>query len=136
MEYLFISYTPSDEEFGRQLVNRLETAGYKIWLDAEEDGAGDELGRQTVFAIERSDALLLLLSPDSVESERVQRKFQLAENSEKPIISLVVRPVTLPAALEQRLSGKQTIEQGDRRACRNRESQWGPGFLQAKSRRI
>lgn len=110
MEYLFISFAQVDRDIVEQLVGRLESAGYKTWLADEGDRPGEQLSRQTVFAIERSDAFLLALSPKSIDSDSLHEQLRIAESAEKPILSMIVNPVSLPPDLRQVLDSRPVID--------------------------
>ncbi|HCB49276.1 MAG TPA: hypothetical protein DEP47_07100, partial [Chloroflexi bacterium] len=110
MEYLFISFAQVDRDIVEQLVGRLESAGYKTWLADEDDRPGEQLSRQTVFAIERSDAFLLALSPKSIDSDSLHEQLRIAESAEKPILSMIVNPVSLPPDLRQVLDSRPVID--------------------------
>lgn len=111
MEYLFIGYSPVDQDVVEGLADRLESAGYKTWL-AQVDGSGGPLARQTVYAIERSDAFLLALSPESVDSASFPEQLRIAEAAGKPILAITLDPVSIPPALGVVLNSKPVIELG------------------------
>ncbi len=68
---LFLSYARADEAFARRLASALEKAGYTIWWDALIEG-GAAFGRSIAEALERADAVLVLWSKTSVESDWVK----------------------------------------------------------------
>jgi hypothetical protein len=112
MEYLFFSFSPVDRDVVERLAGRLESAGYKAWLAEEVDGSGGLLTRQTVFAIERSDAFLLALSPDSAEFESFREQLRIAEAAGKPILAIFLDPASLPPELENGLNNWPAIQLG------------------------
>jgi TolB-like protein len=68
---LFLSYARADEVFARRLAATLERAGYTIWWDALIEG-GAAFGRSIAEALERADAVLVLWSKTSVDSDWVK----------------------------------------------------------------
>lgn len=110
MEYLFISFAQFDRGIVERLAGQLESAGYKTWLVDEVDGPGEPLARQTVYAIERSDAFLVALSPSSVDSDSLREQLRIAERAEKPILSLIVGSASLPPELRRVLDSRPVID--------------------------
>lgn len=68
---LFLSYARADEPFARKLKTALEQAGYSIWWDALIAG-GAAYAHSIADALERADAVLVLWSGQSVESDWVK----------------------------------------------------------------
>jgi len=110
MEYIFISHALVDHEIVAKLAAQLKNAGYKTWQDEEVDSLGAELGQQTIFAIERSDAFLLALSAQSFESERVVRQLEVAERSQRPILIANMEQAEPPSELNQEIAGRPVFD--------------------------
>ncbi len=108
MEYLFLCQVLNHKEVVENIATRLETAGYKPWLD--ESQTDDYLSRQASFAIERSDAFLLLLSAEAMDSDLVRRQFEVADQSEIPIAAIVLRPDSVPFEWQERLAGRPVFD--------------------------
>ena len=68
---LFLSYARADEPFARKLATALEQAGFTIWWDAMIEG-GAAFGRSIAEALERADAVLVLWSKTSIDSDWVK----------------------------------------------------------------
>ena len=68
---LFLSYSREDEAYARRLANALEHAGYTIWWDALIEG-GETYSRSISEALEKADAVIVLWSARSVESDWVR----------------------------------------------------------------
>lgn len=68
---LFLSYSRDDEAYARRLASTLDHAGYTIWWDALIEG-GDTYSRSIADALERADAIIVLWSARSVESDWVR----------------------------------------------------------------
>ncbi len=68
---LFLSYARADETHARRLAAALEHAGYTVWWDALIEG-GAAFGRSIAEALESADAVMVLWSRTSVESDWVR----------------------------------------------------------------
>src|SRR5690348_12180846 len=68
---LFLSYSREDEGDARRLASALEHAGYTIWWDALIEG-GEAYSRSIAEALEKADAVIVLWSARSIESDWVR----------------------------------------------------------------
>jgi TolB-like protein/Flp pilus assembly protein TadD len=68
---LFLSYARADAAFARRLATTLEQAGFTIWWDALIAG-GEAYSRSIADALEKADAVLVLWSAHSIESDWVR----------------------------------------------------------------
>jgi TolB-like protein/tetratricopeptide (TPR) repeat protein len=68
---LFLSYARADETHARRLAGALQNAGYTVWWDALIEG-GAAFGRSIAAALESADAVLVLWSRTSIESDWVK----------------------------------------------------------------
>ena len=75
MTQLFISYSRKDIAFARRLAGDLEKAGYAVWWDITDLRGGDDWVRQIPAAIESSQFIVVVLSPNSVASEWVEKEY-------------------------------------------------------------
>lgn len=110
-EYLYLRTSHSNEEFTGRLTEALEEAGYKVWLG--QGSADDQQARQTKFAIERSDAILLELSPEAVSESDIVQELAVARAADKPIYLIQLQPVDLPAQWETYLAGQPPVDLGE-----------------------
>jgi tetratricopeptide (TPR) repeat protein len=78
MVRVFLSHSSQDKPFVRMLADELETGGeIKVWLDEREIGYGENI----VLKIEEgldANVVLLILSPDSVDSKWVKEEWTAA----------------------------------------------------------
>ena len=111
-EYLFLSLSHSDIEASNQLSQKLEAAGHKVWIGPGAGGDAQQQ-RQTDFAIERSDALILCLSPQALEQEQIGRELAVAQAADKPIFLVKLQPDTLPPDMESELAGRPLVDLSD-----------------------
>lgn len=68
---LFLSYARADAAFAHRLATTLEHAGFTIWWDALIEG-GEAYSRSIAEALEKADAVIVLWSENSVESDWVR----------------------------------------------------------------
>jgi hypothetical protein len=102
---IFLSYARKDARIVDQLIARLGTAGYEVWVDRTGIPGGEQWRRQIVRAIESSEAFLIVLSPHSVISDNVRKELDLAEGAQKRVLPVIVQPVDIPAEMKYQLVG-------------------------------
>ncbi|HLO16727.1 MAG TPA: toll/interleukin-1 receptor domain-containing protein [Anaerolineales bacterium] len=110
MKHIFISYSRIDDEAVDHIVARLEQDGFHVWIDREEIKAGELWQEAIVQAIDNAYAVVFMLSPGSATSENVRKEIDLAEDTKKELIPVLLVPVELPANLRYQLAGIQRIE--------------------------
>jgi TolB-like protein len=71
MAKLFVSYSRDDEAAAARVVHALERAGHEVWWDAKIEG-GTRYSRLIGEALEKSEAVVVLWSRQSVESDWVR----------------------------------------------------------------
>jgi len=79
----FISYSTKDEEFARQLHERMRAANMRVWFAPEDLKGGKKLHEQLFEAIQIYDRLLIVLSEHSIQSEWVMTEIRKARETEK-----------------------------------------------------
>lgn len=99
MDKIFISYSRKDIDFARKLAGDLEKAGYDVWWDITDLHGGDDWVRTLPAAIADSKYMIVVLTPNSVESEWVRKEYTQALNLRKKIIPIMLVPATVPFAL-------------------------------------
>lgn len=99
MEKIFISYSRKDTDFARKLANDLEKAGYDVWWDISDLQGGDDWVQSIPAAIESSQFLLVVLSPDGVASPWVRKEYTQGLSLRKRIIPLMLETTGVPFAL-------------------------------------
>jgi Tol biopolymer transport system component len=96
MTQVFISYSRKDLAFVERLAEDLKKAGLDVWYDISGLAGGSRWRSEIQKAIKDSQHIIVVLSPDSVESEWVEREFLFASNLKRKIIPLLYRPCELP----------------------------------------
>jgi len=66
---VFISYPRTDTTLAlaKKVVEELDRAGLDVWFDEREILPGDNWGEDTAKALEDSDAMVVLLTPDAAK---------------------------------------------------------------------
>jgi hypothetical protein len=94
---VFVSYSRKQLAEAKLFVRRLQALGLRTWHDVDDIPAGtawdDELDR----GLRECDAVLGLLTPDSVTSKYVLDEFAAAEAYGKALIFVVLEPTVPPA---------------------------------------
>jgi hypothetical protein len=107
---VFISYSRRDETDVSLLARKLEDAGHKIWLDRSAIQGGAKWQEEIVRGIERANVFMILLSPQSVASENVERELGLAHVTRKRILPVMLQRVTVPPRLQYALAELEIID--------------------------
>lgn len=85
----FISYSSEDRNFVHKLYKSLRARDIDLWLDIEEIHSGDSWPKAIQSGLDECQAMILVISPDSMESEQVEREWMHYLNVEKRPIHLV-----------------------------------------------
>lgn len=102
---IFISYNHADRNFVEKLAKNLQNAGLSVWWDEWEIKVGDSIVQKVSNGITTSAYLLVILSPDSVNSEWVQREIssammkQLSRKNDITILPLLLKDCDVPVLL-------------------------------------
>lgn len=92
---VFLSYSGADEKWADLLRTRLPQEGLEVWNPAAELSPGDNWGLKYGKGLEASDAMIVLLSPDSAKSDWVRSEIEYALGSSKfrdRLVAVLVRP--------------------------------------------
>jgi len=97
---IFISYAHADKTFTNKLVKSLEAAGIRVWKDDKNIQGGAEWHQAIASGITQSKLVLNVLTPNSLESEFVEKELIFATyNAKKKIIPLRVKDCQPPLLL-------------------------------------
>jgi len=107
MSDIFISYSRKDSEQAQLLTELLASAGLSVWIDRSGIGVATSWSGEISKAITDCKALIVLLSPSSVDSKNVTREVALAFERNKKILPIDLEPVTLPDDFAYHLAGIQ-----------------------------
>jgi formylglycine-generating enzyme required for sulfatase activity len=97
---VFLSYAAEDRDFVEPVSLALRAQGHRVFFDRDELPAGEEYDGRIRRAIETSDLLVFMLSPNSLESDSYAlTELSIAQKSwEHPagrLLPVVLRPVSL-----------------------------------------
>lgn len=101
MADVFVSYARQDAEVANRIVEYLRQSGVDVWYDRELR-AGENWPGVIADQLERADAVLVLVSPASLQSQWVQREWAAALGQSVRLIPVLVQGSTfadLPAPL-------------------------------------
>jgi hypothetical protein len=94
MPTAFISYSKNDwNGFVADLVSNLNKGSQKVWVDQNYIIGGNDWMDAIGEALEVCDTLLLILSPDALNSKYVKMEYRYFFQQEKPIIPILYRQV-------------------------------------------
>ena len=105
---VFISYSHTDKEAAETLALNLVQAKQNVWIDTWELNAGDSLIERIEGALGGADAILVLLSESSVNSEWCKKELRtglLRELEEKAVlvIPIVIDDCEIPLFLREKM---------------------------------
>jgi hypothetical protein len=97
----FFSYSRHDSEFTLKLAKDLRAAGASVWMDQLDISAGRHWDTAVEKAIGVSSSLLIVLSPDSIQSENVMDEVAYALEEGKLVIPVLYRDCKIPLRLRR-----------------------------------
>ena len=96
MTQVFISYSRKDLTFVEHLAHDLRTAGLEVWYDLSGLEVGMHWGIEIQDAIKKSQYVVIVISPNSIVSEWVEREFIYADTRKLKIVPLIYQQCELP----------------------------------------
>lgn len=75
---VFISYDSRDYKVAEDVANQLRNEGLNVWLDEQELFPGDNWAAAIGDALERADAMVVLLTQNSTSSKQVANEVSYA----------------------------------------------------------
>jgi len=126
---VFVSYASRDRERVLPIIERLEAAGVKVWIDREGISGGASYALEIAEAIEQARAILLMCSETSLASRNVKQEIALGWRFEKPYLPLLLEPVGIPKDVAYWLEAAQWVEVLDQP-----EAVWFPKLAEALAR--
>ena len=97
---VFISHAYTDDPFARKVAAGLEKVGLEVWDATREILPGDNWADKVARALEESEAMVVLLTPDALRSNWVSWEIQYALGEQRyrnRLISVIVGdPEELP----------------------------------------
>lgn len=102
MRQIFMSYTQSDEAFVIRLTDDLRASGAKVWLDIHNAEPGRNWGRSIERALSESSMMVVVLSPQALNSAHIAVEWQAYLEARRPMIPVIAKPCDLPGPLRTR----------------------------------
>ena len=96
MAQVFISYSRKDLTFVEHLISDLKKTGIDVWYDLSGLEGGSRWGIEIQNAVQNSDYVIVVLSPDAIASEWVEREYLLSNNLKKRLLPIMYRKCELP----------------------------------------
>ena len=92
---VFLSYAAADKLVAQRIVQRLRQEGLRVWFDQAELKVGDSIDAALYKALSASDYIVVLLSPDSVQSGWVRRELAAALSRDLTARDITLLPVLI-----------------------------------------
>jgi len=109
-QYVFLSYSSSDRDRALQIADLLDADGITAWIDRRGIAGGTNWSQEIVHAIEGCAVVLLLCSKMSMTSRNVRQEVQLAWETNRPIMPLLLEPVQITESIRYAVAGRQWLE--------------------------
>ncbi len=93
---IFISYSRKDLIFVEKLAKDLIEAGYEVWYDLSGIEGGDRWAQEIQLGINRSEIFAIVVSPNSMASEWVEKEYLFASRRGMKIVPLLYELSELP----------------------------------------
>lgn len=104
--HIFISHASADDDFVKDLRTALEDCGLSVWVDSRKLRGGDKLPTEIQDAIAQARQVIVVLSPNTINSPWVRREIEQALQVEQqkkddgyrviPLLLPGVQPTALP----------------------------------------
>lgn len=98
---VFLSYTHTDRALAQKVADALKRAGFDVWETLNEIFPGENWADKTAQALRESEAMVVLVTPDSLSSPHVMYEIDYALSNKAykgRLIPVVVgSPDSLPA---------------------------------------
>jgi hypothetical protein len=107
MPNVFISYATPDRVFAQRLAQDIAQLGHQVWLDLWDLAVGDSLVQRIGEGLAQADYLLVVLSPQSVQSAWMEREVEILISIEiaerrTMIFPLVIAECVVPIFLRHK----------------------------------
>jgi hypothetical protein len=93
--HIFISYREIESDFALKLAADLKNAGVNVWIDKLELKPGVDWRRELERNVNSCSAMIVVVSPDYVESTNCRRELARADSLKRPFYPVYLRTVEL-----------------------------------------
>ena len=97
---VFISYDRNDGDFAQLMALQLEKSGIKSWVDTNELDVGTSWREEIDKGIQKSAAIIVIMSPEARKSEYVTYEWAYAWGRGMKVIPIMIKQTTLHARLQ------------------------------------
>jgi hypothetical protein len=97
----FISYSRTNSAFAVRLAKDLKSAGYDVWLDQLDIPTGTRWDDQIETALETCTTFMIILSPESMQSQNVKDEIGFAIDTGKNILPVKIKSADIPLRLRR-----------------------------------
>lgn len=97
---VFISYARIDSDFAHKIIDALKQHGITTWIDESSIQPGEDWFTRIGQAVKDCQMMLVILSPNSMNSKWVKRELKFADRQQKRVLPLLQAPCSLPPDLE------------------------------------
>ena len=87
---IFISHVEEDSAAALQISDALEAAGYSTWCYERDSVPGPSYLLQTADAIDRSKAVVVIVSPHSLGSHQMTKELVRGQQGAKPFVPVMI----------------------------------------------
>lgn len=101
LSQVFISYSHKDQNFAIYLTACLANCSVPYWRDREKILGGDDWRNRIREAIDDCSILLLVISPDAINSPYVKFEWEYAVQTQKYVIPLILKETQLSEQLHR-----------------------------------
>jgi hypothetical protein len=96
---VFISYGHDDKKFVQKMAGELAKDNFESWWDFDALKGGHDWQKEIQQGIKRCDFFLVVLTPQSVESEWVNKEITYANEYKKKIIPIRLKECERPISI-------------------------------------
>ncbi len=90
---IFVSHSHQDNQWCWCFVQTLQQAGYDIWYDEVGLGGGAQWVATIEHELQSREIFIVILSPDAMASQWVQKEIQLAQVTGRQIVPVLHKVV-------------------------------------------
>lgn len=80
---VFISHSHNDEPLAKKIAATLQQAGLDVWDDEKEIFPGENWAEKVAQALREAEAMVVLLTPDALNSNWIQRDIDYALSEQR-----------------------------------------------------
>jgi hypothetical protein len=89
--HIFVSYSRNDAAFARRLTDSLQQIGSDVWIDVADIRSGEDWSDAIQQALDQCDVMLLVISPEAMESVNVASEWKYYLDEGKTVIPVLLR---------------------------------------------